>query len=110
MALTLSFLSLSPVASMIDSAFLPLPLHVITALVVLFFGGLFWLCRPQPPLLPVLGPDPTVGEDEKEYDADVIIVGGGVAGSSLASCLGRNGRKVVVLERDFEVNKVRNLV
>src|SRR5262245_23960803 len=33
-------------------------------------------------------------------NADVIIVGGGIAGSSLATVLSRNGRRVLVLERE----------
>jgi len=33
-------------------------------------------------------------------DVDVVIVGGGLAGSTLAGVLARNGRKVVVLERE----------
>lgn len=33
------------------------------------------------------------------FDADVVIVGGGVAGAVLALALGRRGRRVIVLER-----------
>jgi menaquinone-9 beta-reductase len=33
-------------------------------------------------------------------DVDVVIVGGGLAGSTLASALSENGRRVVVLERE----------
>lgn len=42
--------------------------------------------------------------DKKAYSLDnpeVIIVGGGVAGSTLALQLGRQGRYVVVIERDL---------
>jgi squalene monooxygenase len=34
-------------------------------------------------------------------DADVVIIGAGVAGASLASYLGENGKKVIVVERDL---------
>nr|GMC97107.1 squalene monooxygenase-like [Ipomoea batatas] len=37
----------------------------------------------------------------KESDADVIIVGAGVAGGALAHTLGKDGRRVRVIERDL---------
>lgn len=48
--------------------------------------------------------DLTRGEFRHRYgsaDADVIIVGAGVAGAALAHTLGKEGRKVVVIERDL---------
>lgn len=41
------------------------------------------------------------GECRSEDDADVIIVGAGVAGAALAHTLGKDGRKVLVIERDL---------
>jgi flavin-dependent dehydrogenase len=38
---------------------------------------------------------------ERQYDADVIIIGGGPAGSSLASYLARDGHKAMVIEKDI---------
>ena len=38
--------------------------------------------------------------NKDEYD--VLIVGAGVVGASLAAGLGRTGRRVLVLERDLE--------
>ncbi|KAJ7338123.1 hypothetical protein JRQ81_010714 [Phrynocephalus forsythii] len=37
-----------------------------------------------------------------QYDPEVIIVGAGVLGSTLAAVLARDGRKVVVIERDLK--------
>ncbi|KAI3451891.1 hypothetical protein Pfo_008556 [Paulownia fortunei] len=47
--------------------------------------------------------DPTNGESrpEEESDPDVIIVGAGVAGAALAYTLGKDGRRVSVIERDL---------
>lgn len=36
----------------------------------------------------------------ERYDADVIIIGGGPAGSSLATLLAKDGRSVLVIEKD----------
>jgi 1H-pyrrole-2-carbonyl-[peptidyl-carrier protein] chlorinase len=36
-----------------------------------------------------------------EYDADVIIVGGGPAGSTLGTLLAQNGHKALILEKDI---------
>ena len=36
-------------------------------------------------------------------DPEVIIVGSGAAGSALAATLGRDGRRVTVIERDMKV-------
>ncbi|OIT38388.1 squalene epoxidase 3 [Nicotiana attenuata] len=38
---------------------------------------------------------------EKGSDADIIIVGAGVAGAALAHTLGKEGRRVLVIERDL---------
>ncbi|CAE7871266.1 SQE1 [Symbiodinium sp. KB8] len=54
------------------------------------------------PASPLFGADPTIGEDSNEYDADVIIVGAGCAGAPLAATWGKNGRKVLVIEKSFE--------
>lgn len=48
--------------------------------------------------------DPTRGEFRPRFgsaDADVIIVGAGVSGAALAHTLGKEGRKVRVIERDL---------
>lgn len=37
-----------------------------------------------------------------QYDPEIIIVGSGVLGSSLAAVLSRDGRKVTVIERDLK--------
>jgi FADH2 O2-dependent halogenase len=37
---------------------------------------------------------------ERTYDADVIIIGGGPAGSALGTFLARDGRRVMILEKD----------
>nr|CAG31689.1 hypothetical protein RCJMB04_9l3 [Gallus gallus] len=37
-----------------------------------------------------------------QYDPEVIVVGSGVLGSSLAAVLARDGRKVTVIERDLK--------
>ncbi len=34
-----------------------------------------------------------------EYDADVIIIGAGVVGAALAAKLGRDGKRVILIER-----------
>ncbi|XP_058221352.1 squalene monooxygenase SE2-like isoform X2 [Rhododendron vialii] len=41
------------------------------------------------------------GECRSKNDADVIIVGAGVAGAALAHTLGKDGRRVHVIERDL---------
>ncbi len=41
-------------------------------------------------------PDP-----ERTFDADVIIVGGGPAGSALGTFLARDGHKVIIIEKDI---------
>jgi 1H-pyrrole-2-carbonyl-[peptidyl-carrier protein] chlorinase len=38
---------------------------------------------------------------EREYDADVIVVGGGPAGSTLAGLLARDGVRTVLIEKDI---------
>jgi FADH2 O2-dependent halogenase len=38
---------------------------------------------------------------ERTYDADVIIIGGGPAGSALGTLLGRDGHKVLIIEKDI---------
>ena len=38
----------------------------------------------------------------QEGDAEVIIVGSGILGSAMAATLGKEGRKVVVVERDMK--------
>lgn len=43
-------------------------------------------------------PNKTVAEGEPE----VIVVGSGILGSSLAAALGMDGRKVTVIERDMK--------
>lgn len=46
----------------------------------------------------------SIAKGKNAYDLDhpeVIIIGGGVAGSTLALQLGRQGRHVVVIERDL---------
>ncbi|KAK6117410.1 hypothetical protein DH2020_048866 [Rehmannia glutinosa] len=47
--------------------------------------------------------DPKNGESgpEEEFDPDIIIVGAGVAGAALAYTLGKDGRRVRVIERDL---------
>ena len=39
--------------------------------------------------------------DIAPYDADAIIIGGGPAGSALATFLARDGHSVIVLEKDI---------
>jgi len=39
--------------------------------------------------------------DERRMDADVIVIGGGPAGSTLASLLAMDGHRVLVLEKDI---------
>jgi flavin-dependent dehydrogenase len=38
---------------------------------------------------------------ERDYDADVIIIGGGPAGSSLGTLLAKDGLKTIILEKDI---------
>ncbi|KAK3030451.1 hypothetical protein RJ639_039208 [Escallonia herrerae] len=45
--------------------------------------------------------DPTTGEGGPHSGSDVIIVGAGVAGAALAYTLGKDGRRVRVIERDL---------
>ncbi|KAK3021923.1 hypothetical protein RJ639_045217 [Escallonia herrerae] len=45
--------------------------------------------------------DPTTGECLPDSGSDVIIVGAGVAGAALAYTLGKDGRRVRVIERDL---------
>ena len=37
-----------------------------------------------------------------KFETDVIVVGSGVLGSALAAVLARDGRRVVVIERDLK--------
>ncbi len=39
--------------------------------------------------------------DEQEFDADVIVIGGGPAGATVGAYLGRAGHRVMILERDI---------
>ena len=39
--------------------------------------------------------------DERHYDADVIIIGGGPAGATLGSFLGRGGYTALIIEKDI---------
>jgi len=39
--------------------------------------------------------------EERQYDADVIIIGGGPSGSSLATLLAMDGYKTILLEKDI---------
>lgn len=39
--------------------------------------------------------------DECDDETDIVIVGSGVLGSALAAVLGRDGRRVIVVERDL---------
>jgi len=41
------------------------------------------------------------GSSEPQYDADVIVIGGGPAGSAMSSYLAMNGYRVVLFERDI---------
>jgi phytoene dehydrogenase-like protein len=36
-----------------------------------------------------------------DYSADVIVIGGGIAGLSCAACLGRAGKRVMLFEQHF---------
>lgn len=45
--------------------------------------------------------DTTITGDSVAPEPDVIIVGAGVLGSSLSAVLGRDGRKVTVVERSL---------
>ena len=38
---------------------------------------------------------------EHTYDADVIIIGGGPAGTTLGTLLGMGGRKALIIEKDI---------
>ncbi|XP_074057780.1 squalene monooxygenase [Macrotis lagotis] len=81
--------------------------------------GLFW-ARAPPGSAPQEPPRPRKGKKEmdapesnllgavvsasvtSEYDPEVIIVGSGVLGSTLATILARDGRKVTVIEKDLK--------
>ena len=39
--------------------------------------------------------------DERNQDADVIVIGGGPAGATLGTLLAQNGRKVLIIEKDI---------
>ena len=39
----------------------------------------------------------------EDFEYEVAIVGSGILGSALAAVLGRDGRKVVVIERDMKM-------
>jgi hypothetical protein len=91
--------------------------------IALVLGGLNWLYRLWYLVVPLisvvayiywkkthlLGPElksmPYPHMDKKE--ADVIIIGCGVVGSALAAALGKQGRQVLVFERDLkEPNRI----
>jgi flavin-dependent dehydrogenase len=38
---------------------------------------------------------------QETYDADVIVIGGGPAGATLGTLLGRDGHKVIIVEKDI---------
>ncbi|EEF30475.1 squalene monooxygenase SE1 [Ricinus communis] len=44
-----------------------------------------------------------ISQSEKNMNTDIIIVGAGVAGSTLAYTLGKDGRRVRVIERDLSL-------
>ena len=48
-------------------------------------------------------PQSTVTVKPPTEDYDVVIVGAGTCGASLAVCLGRQGRRVLLVERSMEV-------
>ena len=41
--------------------------------------------------------------DNENFDYEVAIIGSGILGSALAAVLGRDGRKVVVVEKNLEM-------
>ncbi|KFV81763.1 Squalene monooxygenase [Struthio camelus australis] len=90
--------------------------HVLSALPLV---GFFW-AKPTPGSQQVEQPKSRKGRREvnfsdlhmtetapnttlsPQYDPEIIIVGSGVLGSSLAAVLSRDGRKVTVIERDLK--------
>ena len=49
----------------------------------------------------------TKQSDHSRNDAQVIIIGAGIAGAALAHSLGKQGKKVVLIERDLtEPNRI----
>ncbi|KAI5056225.1 hypothetical protein GOP47_0028043 [Adiantum capillus-veneris] len=59
-----------------------------------------WPCKRRNRIAPIAD-DNIIGLSERSDAIDVIVVGAGVAGSALAYSLGKDGRKVFVIERDI---------
>src|SRR5262245_13906176 len=61
--------------------------------------------RQPPPANPKHGPtkarEPRREFPMTDYDADVIVIGGGPGGSAMASYLAMNGKSVILFERDI---------
>ncbi|KAL9020168.1 MAG: hypothetical protein Q9185_002625 [Variospora sp. 1 TL-2023] len=55
---------------------------------------------PSPsPASPAIEPSPTTIRRQEHYESDVVIVGAGILGTSLAVTLARQGRSVILLEK-----------
>ncbi|XP_042473454.1 squalene monooxygenase SE1-like isoform X2 [Zingiber officinale] len=77
-------------------------LGIVTALILVFLLLIrFRGCRRKAHLAPGNGSSCSIRAGKGGAGTDVIVVGAGVAGSALAYTLGKDGRRVHVIERDL---------
>jgi len=75
---------------------------IIVACILLILGYVMFRMLYHPHVKTSQVPGETFRSLQGKTDTEVIIIGSGVLGSALAATIGRDGRKVMVIERDLK--------